>query len=511
MLETLPFSVLLILILLLAILLRPNTQRATKYIEPPLISSAVPMIGHLIAFAYYGLGYFPLQSTKTTQPVFSIKILFQKVYIITSPRLVSAVQRSYRTMSFDPLITRTARCVGGITGPGLQLIREKASQGQGLGHHTTATMRHTLMGEGLDQMNKKIIPCLQKSVQNLKDHRGGLDLLQWCRLTLTIATTEAVYGSLNPYRCVIAREAFWEIEKNLNALMMDIAPWLFARKAWMGREYLANAFMEYFKESGHLESSQMVYTRWKTQHDAGATLEDIARLEIVMGLGILSNTVPTCFWVIFDIFSRPDLLKELREQIQQTSLSVDCDGLHTVDMAAVQDNCPLLLASLQETLRVRSNSAQLRVVHRETVLDESWLITAGSVLVIPAALINKSESVWGPNANGFNPQRFMTEVPKKNKESAFLSFGLSPNMCAGRHLATGEIIALTVMLILQFDICPCEGTWKMPPMNVKALAASLSPPADQYSVTIKEREQFKGAKWNFVVAPGMGRQNLIVG
>ncbi|OGM46847.1 hypothetical protein ABOM_005011 [Aspergillus bombycis] len=414
-------------------------------------------------------------------------------------------------MSFDPLITRTAKCVGGINGPGLQLIREKSSQGQGLGHQTTATMRHTLMGEGLDQMNKTIIPCLQRSVQDLKYNRGGLDLFQWCSRTLTIATTEAIYGSLNPYRRVIAREAYWEIEKSLNSLMMDVAPWLFARKAWRGREYLANAFIEYFNAGGHLESSQMVYTRWKTQYDAGATLEDIARLEIVMSLGILSNTVPTCFWVIFDIFSRPDLLKELREQIQQSSLSVDCDGVHTVDMAAVQDNCPLLLASFQETLRVRSNSAQLRVVHRETVLDESWLINAGSVLVIPAAVINKSKSAWGPDANEFNPQRFITGAPKKNKASAFMSFGISPNMCAGRHLAAGEIMALMAMLIMQFDICPPEGTWQKPPTNVKAMAASLSPPADQYSVIIQEREEFKGVKWKFVAASGRGRQNLIVG
>lgn len=61
MLETVPLSILASIMLLLAYLLWPNTQRATKYLEPPLISSAVPVIGHLVAFAYYGLGYFPLQ------------------------------------------------------------------------------------------------------------------------------------------------------------------------------------------------------------------------------------------------------------------------------------------------------------------------------------------------------------------------------------------------------------------------------------------------------------------
>jgi hypothetical protein len=73
-------------------------------------------------------------SAKTPFPAFSMNIFFQKVYIIKSPDLVSAVRRSHRTMSFDPLVTRTAKCVGGIRGPGLHLIRERVSQGQGLGH-----------------------------------------------------------------------------------------------------------------------------------------------------------------------------------------------------------------------------------------------------------------------------------------------------------------------------------------------------------------------------------------
>ena len=61
MLDKAPVAVLAIVIILLALLLRPKTQRPRNYLEPPLISSAVPVIGHLVAFAYYGLGYFPLQ------------------------------------------------------------------------------------------------------------------------------------------------------------------------------------------------------------------------------------------------------------------------------------------------------------------------------------------------------------------------------------------------------------------------------------------------------------------
>lgn len=136
-------------------------------------------------------------------------MLFNRVYVIKSPKLVSAVRRSHRTMSFDPLVTRTAKCVGGIKGPGLQLIREKASKGQGLGHHTVLSLRPTLLGEGLDHMNNKMVECLQKSVQEIKYHQGTVNLYDWCSLAITTASTEAVYGPLNPYRHRGAREAYW--------------------------------------------------------------------------------------------------------------------------------------------------------------------------------------------------------------------------------------------------------------------------------------------------------------
>ncbi|KAJ5776420.1 uncharacterized protein N7511_001431 [Penicillium nucicola] len=488
-------------------------NRAGKHqpLEPPLISSSIPVIGHLAAFIYYGLEYFASQSAKTPLSAFSLDMLFNKVYVIKSPELVSAVRRNHRSMSFEPLFTRTAECAGGITGHGLELLRGKESQGQGLGHHTVTTMRPTLLGEGLDELNTKMMECVQQSVKELRAHRGKIDLYEWCTLAMTIASTDAIYGPLNPYKEKKNRDSYWEIENNLSYLMMGFAPWLIARKAWKGREQLSNAFLEYYKADGHLNSSRLAYTRWETQLDGGAKLEDIARLEAIMGLGILSNTVPTCYWAIFDLFSRPELLKQTRDEIRQYALSVNSEGLHTVDLATVQEKCPLLLACLQETLRIRSNSAQLRVIFEDTMLSESCLVKAGSILVMPSAVINRSVSAWGNDPDSFDPQRFIDPEGRRTKASGFMSFGTSPHICAGRHFATGEIIALMTMLILQFDICPVGGEWVEPPINVNAVAASLSPPMGQTSATMSEREEFKGVKWDYRLTPGKGRHGLIIG
>ena len=78
-------------------------------------------------------------------------------------------------------------------------------------------------------------------------------------------------------------------------LLLNIWPKYTASIAWAAREKLVKAFTGYFIADGHRDSSAMTMARWKTQHDAGATTEVIARLEFANTIGILSNTVPSTF------------------------------------------------------------------------------------------------------------------------------------------------------------------------------------------------------------------------
>lgn len=137
-------------------------------------------------------------------------MLQTKVIVITSPDLVSSVRRNHRTLSFDPLFTSAAERVAGIQGPGLELLREKASGGQGLGEETVHAMHPLLLGDGLDQMNERMINYLKKSIDELASYPSKrIDLFEWCRDAMTIASTDAVYGPLNPYKSRTVQDAFW--------------------------------------------------------------------------------------------------------------------------------------------------------------------------------------------------------------------------------------------------------------------------------------------------------------
>ena len=303
-------------------------------------------------------------------------------------------------------------------------------------------------------------------------------------------------------------------ESNLSLLLVDTLPWLTCRKAWKSREQLVQAFLQFYQADGHLSSSDLAYSRWKVQQEAGATLEDIARLEILTGVGILSNTVPSCFWLLFDILSRPELLRTIQDEIYQNAVSIDPTGIHTLDLADIRGKCPTLLSSFQETLRTRSNSGQVRVIYQDTLLNDRWLLKAGSTLLIPAPTINKNSSTWGLDSGAFDSQRFTKtalQMDKKSKASGFLSFGLSPHICAGRHFATGEILALVALLLVRYDIRPLHGSWTEPKTNAKAVAASLPPAAERFEVTAVERPEYKGVEWKTTVTPGKGTYGLIIG
>ncbi|KAE8367583.1 cytochrome P450 [Aspergillus caelatus] len=437
--------------------------------EPPLVPSTIPLVGHLISFLIHGIEYFAAESGKHSLPVFTMKILKEKVYIITSPDLLPSVRHNRSSMSFNPLFTAMAERAGGIRKSGLQLLREEELGGQGLAKKTVEVMRPALLGNKLDHLNEQMIHVLGQIVDQVASiPTGSLDLYEWCSEALTVAS----------------------------------------------REQLVQAFLQFYQMDGHLSSSHLAYSRWKVQQEAGATLEDIARLEILTGVGILSNTVPSCFWLLFDILSRPELLRTIQDEIHQNAVSIDSTGIHTLDLADIRGKCPTLLSSFQETLRTRSNSGQVRVIYQDTLLNDRWLLKAGSTLLIPAPTINKNSSTWGLNSGDFDSQRFTKtalQTDKKSKASGFLSFGLSPHICAGRHFATGEILALVALLLVRYDIRPIRGSWTEPKTNAKAVAASLPPAAERFEVTAVERPEYKGVEWRTTVTPGKGTYGLIIG
>ena len=191
----------------------------------------------------------------------------------------------------------------------------------------------------------------------------------------------------------------------------------------------------------------------------------------------------------------------------------DSNATRTIDLADIKDQCPLLLSTFQEVLRLRSYGAVTRVVEQDTVLDDQYLLKAGGVLQMPSRCINRETSTWGMNSSEFDPFRFISngEGKRSNLASGFVSFGTSPKICPGRHFATGEILAAVAMLLVRYDMTTRNGHWIPPKRNRSAIAATISPPKEAFPVKVSVREAFRGLEWAFTVTEGKGKFPLITG
>ncbi|KAL2822899.1 cytochrome P450 [Aspergillus granulosus] len=479
--------------------------------EPPTVGSTIPVLGHIFGLLQHGGKYFTHLTEKHPHPIFAIDLILIKVYLVKSPAILQAIQRT-RALTFDPFVTFTTEKLAGIRGPTLEALREKQSGGGGGNQALLHAMHPTLTGKPLDRMNARMVELLSPLIDELAK-RDEVDLYGWCQHAITAASTEASYGPANPYQEKSVEDGFWAFESNISPLIPGILPWLIARKAYKGREAAYAGFLKYYAAEGHKEGSELTMVRYKALADAGIRVEDIARNEVSMGLGLLSNTVPAAFWIVYDLFSRPDLLREIREELTANAIRIDeSTGKHVINIPSIRDACPLLISTYQEILRVRSVSSPTRIATEDVLLADKYLIKKGSVISTPSQAIARSDDVWGANALEFNPRRFI-KTPENNprRTGGFMTFGVSPVICPGRHFASSEIMGVVALLALRLEIEPVKGEWWEPEANSLAIASGMRPILGEFRVKIREREEVKGVQWDVEAREGSGTFPLMVG
>ena len=208
--------------------------------EPPLITPRIPLLGHLIGIINQRSEYFTrlryavslallvnipdylksigshsyvasLIDCRKNHPhlvAYTLQILGGKIHILSSSSLIKAVERSSKTLSFEPIGTRFSCLFLGPSKSAIKLL--KSSNGaftremiRGI-HHSAAP------GVSLDSMTDSFVEALKETVRHLESREGhSLSLFSWTRHHMTQLTTSTVYGPMNPYRNLRVEEGFW--------------------------------------------------------------------------------------------------------------------------------------------------------------------------------------------------------------------------------------------------------------------------------------------------------------
>lgn len=236
-------------------------------------------------------------------------------------------------------------------------------------------------------------------------------------------------------------------------------------------------------------------------------MEDIAHFDLSVCLGLLINTAPATAWTLFYLYSRPSLLEEVRAGMScyiHISSDPSHGTIHEAHIPHIINASPLLLAIVQETLRVQSTNASGRIVLEDTLIENQYLLKKDSILMIPSAELHADPSVWGPTSKDFDPSRFMpkstptdTRQGPKISASAYRAFGGGDSICTGKYLAANEIMIMLVIMVLKYDLSPMhEGGWVMPKTRPH-ITTSILTPTEEVLIRLRNRKGSENVTWKF--------------
>ncbi|KAJ4352907.1 hypothetical protein N0V95_003816 [Ascochyta clinopodiicola] len=441
-------------------------------------------------------------------------MLTSRVYIVASPDLCAAVQKASTALSFDPIVAEITPRLVGSNAHTKTVIQDAGDTIEG---------RNNIMKKSHHLINPPLLPQnIEAASKTQLDYFGGLiakiednseiDLFRYVRRAVTTASMTTFYGPNNPFeKHPELVEDFWDWEEGNVAYMLGLFRNIIAHKASRGLEACVKGFAEYIEAGEIKDAYKLIRERDQLHVEVGiADKNERARLEVAISLGFNVNASGTTFWVVDNVFSRPALLCQLREEIRSNAL-VD-HGILSAE--ALRQTCPRLKSAYRETMRLYVPSASARLVHEDTILADTWLLRKNSVVQLSGSVMHHDPEIWGADVDSFNPDRFLYSMngSKSNPDgsipegkahyihpAAFRSFGGGASLCPGRHFANMEVLGLAAVLIMGFDMEPVNGTTWNPPADVKRLPIAVMKPMAPLTVRMKIRDEFKGVKWEMRV------------
>jgi cytochrome P450 len=290
----------------------------------------------------------------------------------------------------------------------------------------------------------------------------------------------------------------------INHLLYSPFPNLTARKALQARGRVVDAFRRYFETGGHIQAFPMIPEMYETNRSQGLASSEAAKMELATSLAMLSSGSNTTFFLLYHIFSDPQALQGIREELMELSAEDSASNIpkrKSLNLNLIKARCPTLMAMLNETLRYHSSVINIKQVQHDTTLEKHYL-KKNALVMIPGRSIHHDKEIWGPSADVFDHSRFfhLDSKRKLSSTSAFRPFGGGTTMCPGRHFSTNVICSLVAMVVLQFNVVPTVGEWIAPTKRNADLWNAMPKPDCDINVKIVKLEEEKEVEWKFVWA-----------
>jgi cytochrome P450 len=294
--------------------------------------------------------------------------------------------------------------------------------------------------------------------------RATLDIIGVAGMDHDFDSLQDPDNSLNKsYRAIMRSPPLW-------LKLVFVVSFLFGDPRWSRK--FPSKWNKEIEESGEVirnVARQMIREKKAKMEDPKAeTGIDIVSVALSSGTFDEENLVDQCMtflgaghettatalqWAVYALCKNPDVQTRLREEVRASLPSLNDERPIT---AAEIDNLPYLNAVCNEVLRFHpSVPATIRTAVRDTSLAGKQ-IPKGTLFSISPQILNRMEEFWGPDADKFNPDRFMGPGKANTggavSNYAFLTFLHGPRSCIGQGFAKAELACLLAATVGRFQM-----------------------------------------------------------
>lgn len=295
-------------------------------------------------------------------------------------------------------------------------------------------------------------------------------------------------------------------------LMVDFMPSITARKPYRARKILERAWDSDHSSGLMNDACSMVRDRDENARKYGVAETEVRSWSWVMWFAPSTNSGPVAYWLLSYIFADAELLEDIRKEISKVVTISTVGGQKRValEVGRVQNDCPLLYAAWEETLRLAVPTVSVRLVTEDTIIADKYLLKKGSTVQLPSGVNHVSSAIWGPRPEQFDPRRMLKStidsLPKEQQKirlQAYWSWGGGKWKCPGQKFAIAEILPFAASMLLAFDIKMKNGDMMKVQKDVlRMLTKNVDLPAKDFDVVIKRRDEFRDARLCYVLPDG---------
>ncbi|RGP77508.1 cytochrome p450 oxidoreductase [Fusarium longipes] len=167
-------------------------------------------------------------------------------------------------------------------------------------------------------------------------------------------------------------------------------------------------------------------------------------------------------WTLYLLMKHPQVATKLRQSVEMLQDGDDVNPSTEQDPELLTPvRLPYVLAVFYESLRLRPPIPfEIKQAQQATTLPDGTFLPAGAIVVWCAWAMGRSHTTWGPDADDFRPERWLTTSPAggvavaQRPAAEFPVFNGGPRVCLGKKMAELVAVQTLARLVPLFDFEP---------------------------------------------------------